>query len=686
MTEMAEPDLPNAPGAHDASAPRRGHERRRATARAVAPILALMAVEALAIRFLAPPVPGEATPAALAIALLVLLVGITPALLRPSAATSIVGCSAVVLASVLWRASDLVGAIPSLDAIGPALDTGAGRLSLLNTVLIAPLTLHLTTIFPRRGVIGMPVVVGFYALIVGAALASFALPPAARPWGLGLLLAAAYAGFGLSGYQLLQTARSARTTSPRAAQQARLLLLALFLAEAPAMLLPLGASARLLIPYELLLGAQILLPLGVAYAIIRNDLFGVDAALRRTLDYTLVSFGLLVIYFSLAALLTQLSRGLGGGWGLAATVLSVIAAAAAFTPLHRVTQRVVDRAFYPERLRFSEMVAAARARLARVVRREEIAELLEAELPPALDASWARLVLRPSFEQPATEPGAWSALLTVAGRTIGGYWLGPRRSGLGYAPHEQEQLQSLAQQAALALAYAETYDALARLNRDLEEQVATRTEHVLAQQRELAAFEERQRLARDLHDSVKQTLFSLGIGLRAARQRVPGDPERALALLEQQEQAALQAQAELGELLGHLRTPATGTADLVMLLERQIARLAEQHGIVVERAMPPSLVLPEPLPRELARIAGEALHNVLRHSGGIAARVTLRAEHGELCMTVEDDGRGFDPSAAHRGQGLRSMGERAAIVGGSLEVRSTPGGGTTIHVRAPLKP
>jgi signal transduction histidine kinase len=649
------------------------------------PMLALLAAEALAIALLAPPHAGDGSLLGSALTIAVLVAGFAPALVRPSPATNLIGCSAIVLASVLWRSPQLASATPTLLELAAALDRNDVRLSLLNAVLLAPLTLHLAARFPQRGRLKNWQLALYYALVIGLALLAIVLPVPDRPAALLALIVAAYAGFGLAGIQFLRTIRSVQPKDPRAAQQARLLLLSLMLAQVPLLLLPLTGLFRLLVPYELIVGAQVVLPLGVAYAVLRHNLFGVDAALRRGLDYALVSFGLLVIYFGLAAVLTQFSRELGPPWGLVATVLSVLVAAAAFTPLRRATQRVIDHGFYPERLHFGTTIAAAQATLARVVERDAVTSLFETELPAQLGADWARLVLRPSFEQPARASGAgvWSTLLVVGGQTIGGYWLGARRSGLAYAQHEQEQLVGLVQQAALALAYAETVEQLRAINDELEERVAVRTMHVLAQQRELAALEERQRLARELHDSVKQALFSLGLGLRGVRTRLAHEPDTA-ELVRQFEQTALRAQAELGALLDHLRTPAHGSTDLVPLIEQHTAALARDHGLAVTQRLPATLVLPEPLVHELVSIAKEALHNVLRHSGVRAAQLELGIEDGSLAMRVSDQGRGFVPTEPLAGHGLRTMRERAMVLGATLDLETAPGKGTTLCLHMPL--
>lgn len=661
--------------------------RRWAAYKALWPTAALLLSELLAIALLAPPHGAELTSAALALACAMLLTGVVPALLHPSVATNLVGCSAVVLTSVVWRGPQFLNPLATFSELGPALAMNDVRLGLLNIVLLAPLTLHLATFFPQRSMLAAWQIAAYYMLVGGTALATFSLPMPGRQGALVALLVIAYAGFGSAGFQFLQAIQRVQPAHPRAAQQARLVLLCLVLAEVPLLLLPWSQTIRWLVPYEVVVGAQIILPVGIAYTITWRDLFGIDAALRRTLDYAAVSFGLLVIYFSLATLLTQISRNLGGTWGVMATVVSVIATAAAFAPLHRVTQRVIDQVFYPERLLFGHAISAARTTLGQVVQRTAVVRLFEGELPQQLGATWARLVLRPAFEQPAStaQPGVWHTLLLVGGQPLGAYWLGPRCSGLKYDADEQEQLQGLVQQAALALAYADTFDTLAQLNQELEERVATRTEHVLAQQRELAAFEERQRLARDLHDSVKQTLFSLGLGLRSARNRMQTDPAMAEALLHQQEQTALQAQTEMGDLLAHLRMPATGSTDLTAMLKQHCAWLLQYHGLHVGLKLPPSLVLPEPLPRELSQVVKEALQNVLRHSGITHAKLTLALDNGTLLLSVADDGCGFDAAVAPHGYGLRGMHERVAALGGKLVVETAPHKGTTVCVQISLK-
>jgi signal transduction histidine kinase len=653
--------------------------------RAIWPLGALIVAELLAGIFLN---AGDwpINPVLLMIALAVLLAGIVPALLRPAGATNLLGCLAVALACVFWYAPGILNSAPSFTDIAHALVADEQRLLLINSVLVAPLTLHLAACFPQQGMLSRRSLFGYDLVLFVIVLALVGLPVPMRGAILDILLLTLNAGFVLAGWQSVQAIRIVTPASPHATQQARLVLLSIITAETPLLLLPISELLHLNIPIEFVLIAQTMLPLGIAGAMLRPDIFGINAGIRRMLNFAVVSFGLLLIYAGLNVILTQIGRSMGVTWGFAITVLTVIPAAAAFLPLQRGIQRITDQLFYPERLAFGRAIGAAQTTLALVVQRDAVTTLLEQTFPHQLGATWARLVLRPSFDQPATaaQPGVWSMLLMVNGQPLGCYWLGPRHSGLKYASDEQEQLRGFIQQAALALAYADTFDTLVHLNHELEERVATRTEHVLAQQRELATLEERQRLARDLHDSVKQTLFSLGLGLRSARGRVRSDPDAAVALLQQQEQVAILAQAELGDLLAQLRTPIGDSADLVAILEQHANWLMQQHGLLLTLDTPAALVLPEPLPRELAQIAKEGLHNVLRHSGTNAAQLTLTSDNGQICLTITDHGQGFDSTLAHAGYGLRGMHERVLALGGRLTIQTAPGKGTTLWLHIPL--
>ncbi len=646
------------------------------------PPLLLLAGELAALAWLWPTIPQPVTPLVALVSASVLLAGLVPALLRPSAVSALALALATALAGVLLIPFDLASLNWRTSAIGLVAVPPAVLLRLLNTAALPPLLLHFVARFAdwRSQPRALTLAYGSSAASVLALL----LAPADWPRAVAAMLfvGCALALLGLAAGRLLQASRAA--PGELAARQSRLLLGSVALAALPLLARPIGFALGLgLLPYPAVLLAQLGLPLACAYAVLRHDMFGIDAVLRRALAYAALSGALLALYFTVAEVLTALLVRLVPQFrGLAAT-LSILAAATAFEPLRRRAQRWVDRALYPERLAFQQALAEAGMALAQVVHRSDVSALLEGALPARLGAAWGRIA-------PADPPGvAWSAALTVGGQALGRYALGPRRSGAPYDADERARLQTLAQQAALALAYADTFDALSTLNRDLEGRVRDRTEQVLAQQRALAVAEERRRLARDLHDSVTQTLFSLSLGARAIRGLLGRNPAAAAEALSDQEAAAHTALAEMRDLLVQLREPETAEEqeNISQWLHEHCAELQRHTGVSVTLAVPDVLCLPAAYTHEVVALAREALHNVAKHSSAAAACCTLRVEDGALLLIVADDGRGFEPATAPpHSFGLRGMHERAAALGGTLQVESAPGAGTRIELRAPLVP
>lgn len=658
-----------------------GRDTIRSIGHPLTPLFLLLAVELTVGALLAVLLPGPLSTVTLITAGGVLAIGLGPVLLRPSWLLGRVGSLAVLLAALVWYSgtSDLPPTL-SLGALAAALPDPRVALGLLNAALLVPLTLHIVARFPRRSAIPDWLLTAGYVVSGGLAAGAALAPDGWRVALLAALAAGAYAGVVVASGLLIWAIRDPRPEQRQQLAQARLLFVSLVLAITPVLALP---ALRLLggaLPSALLLAMQVCFPLAVVYTIFHQDLLRIDVALRRALGYAATSVGLLALYFGLTLALTTLLRGLTPSSPLI-SIFAVLGAASAFPWLQRQANRLITRVFYPERLSFQRELTAAQERLVRVVRRAEVVTLLTAELPERLGVEWARLQPLP---EPPPEGAAWSAPLQVGGRQLGVYWLGPRRTGLPFAPDEQGRLRGVVQQAALALAYAESYEALAALNAELEDRVAARTEQLVAHQRELATVAERQRLARDLHDSLKQTLFSLGLNLHAAAGLARRDPDRTRALLVQQAERVVEAQGELAELLSDLRAAPSGSADLAALLRSEAALVEAQHGFGVVLDVPPRLELAELAARELASVAREALHNALKHSGAAGARLSVRADGKALTLIVADEGRGFEaggtPAAGH---GLRGMRERVVALGGTLTVTAAEGEGTQLWVRIP---
>ncbi|MFJ4789756.1 GAF domain-containing sensor histidine kinase [Streptomyces sp. NPDC088794] len=241
----------------------------------------------------------------------------------------------------------------------------------------------------------------------------------------------------------------------------------------------------------------------------------------------------------------------------------------------------------------------------------------------------------------------------------------PRRDGsCAFTQEDEELLDILAQHAAIALTNARLYE----------------------RSRELTIVEERSRLAHELHDAVSQKLFSLRLTAQAAAALVDRDPARAKGELQQVAALAAEAADELRDAVVELRPAALDEDGLVATLRTQAHVLDRAHSARVTFESRGVRALPAAQEEAVLRVAQEALHNALRHSGAEHVEVTLARRAGGVVLRVTDDGAGFDPHTTRRAGrhlGLVSMRDRTSGVGGTLTVQSAPGKGTTIEMEVP---
>ncbi|MFL7793068.1 MAG: histidine kinase [Anaerolineae bacterium] len=215
-----------------------------------------------------------------------------------------------------------------------------------------------------------------------------------------------------------------------------------------------------------------------------------------------------------------------------------------------------------------------------------------------------------------------------------------------------------------------------------------RTSRLSDQVRALAVVEERNRLARELHDSVKQNLFSVAMTASAIRARVDalnGIPEDLKVMASEVETTSRAAQQEMTRLIEDLRPESIYAQGLAETLNDFTLLLgAREHLLIYLDVHGNDKLLPPPVAEALYRVAQEALHNVARHACATRVDVDLRCIPEQVSLTIEDNGVGFDPSEAHKGLGLGHMRERIMEVGGVLSVDSQPGIGTTIVAEVAL--
>jgi len=199
------------------------------------------------------------------------------------------------------------------------------------------------------------------------------------------------------------------------------------------------------------------------------------------------------------------------------------------------------------------------------------------------------------------------------------------------------------------------------------------------------ALEERQHLARELHDSVSQALYGIALGARSARNRVARDPQRAIEPLDYILGLAEAALADMRSLILELQPESLEREGLVAALTKRVDAIRGRYGIDVRTDLPDEPPVPLDTKQDLYRIGQEALHNLVKHSRAKHASLRLRVDRDALTMEVADDGEGFDPSRSYPGHfGLPSMRERAQLRGGELQIESRPGEGTTVRVRVPI--
>jgi signal transduction histidine kinase len=200
------------------------------------------------------------------------------------------------------------------------------------------------------------------------------------------------------------------------------------------------------------------------------------------------------------------------------------------------------------------------------------------------------------------------------------------------------------------------------------------------------AMKERHRIARDLHDSVSQALFSTVLHTRTAQREVKREGLTPSGQLEQSLDAigelSTGAQNEMRALIFELGHDAVEDG-LVAALTRHASMLRTRHGLDIDVQGPERLALSLRTQTELFNIAREALANVVKHAGASKAWVHVEPRSGRVLVEIRDDGSGFDPAAGHPGHfGLESMHSRADELGGVLTISSAPRTGTVVRVEA----
>jgi signal transduction histidine kinase len=434
-------------------------------------------------------------------------------------------------------------------------------------------------------------------------------------------------------------------------------------------------------PEGLVIVAFLALPVAATIAILKYRLYDIDVVINKTVVYGVLAAFFTAIY---VAIVVGIGTALGSRSNTTLTILAAVVMAVAFQPVRERARKFANRLVYGKRATPYEVLSEFSERMGDAYDAEEVLPQMARMLTEGTGATrgevWLRVgsELRPAASWPQ-DGGAASAIagaepssLSGADRAFPVAYRGEQLGALSVAmpPNEpltpvgEKLISDLASQAGLVL----------RNVRLIEELRASRQRLVSAQD------EERRRLERNLHDGAQQQLVALAVQLGLAQRLAENESPNVSELL-----GRLQTQST--EALDNLRDLARGIYPPLLADQGLAAALSAQ----ARKAPLPVEVQSDGLDRydQEAEAAVyfcclEALQNVAKYAGATKARVRLTTDAGELSFEVTDDGKGFDSERVHLGSGLQNMADRLAALGGSIEVRSRPGQGTTVLGRLPV--
>ena len=434
-----------------------------------------------------------------------------------------------------------------------------------------------------------------------------------------------------------------------------------------------------------------IIPAAVAIAIFKYRLYDIDVVISRTLVYGALAGFITAVYVGIAVGIGTLV-GSGGKPNLGLSILATAIVAVGFQPARERLQKVANRLVYGKRAtpyevlsQFSERVAESYAsddvlpRMARVLAEGTAAEVAEVWLRSGdalqrtaafpLDSAMPSTVHLNGSAEVGIETADRSVLVRHQGELLGALTVTKRR-GESLTPIEIKLMDDLAHQAGLVLKNVGlTSDLQARLV-DLR---ASRQRLVAAQD------DERRRLERNLHDGAQQHLVALKVKLGLAEMLATRDPEKARAAIAELKQDADDALETLRDLARGIYPPLLADKGLSTALQAQARKATLPVTIEADGVGR----YPQDTEAALYFCILEALQNIQKYAQASRAVVRLREEGGELSVEVADDGRGFDVSTTIRGNGLTNMEDRLDALGGTLQIMSRPGGGTTLRVILP---
>ena len=426
-------------------------------------------------------------------------------------------------------------------------------------------------------------------------------------------------------------------------------------------------------------------PASMGVAILKYRLYDLDIVVKKTLVFGIVAVFITAVYLGLVLAIPTLVFGAGTDTGINyATVAATLLVAIAFNPVRAGARRLADRLVYGRRATPYEVLSQFADRLAEVYSTDDVlprmARLVAESTGAASVRVWVRVgnELLPTASWPVDAAAAAAvrsrgdALPTLPGHAVpvrhqaellGAITL-EMSSSDPMTPTKEKLVQDVAAQAGLVL----------RNVRLIEELRESRRRIVTAQD------ERARRLERDIHDGAQQQLVALGVKMRLMEALIERDPGKARGLLEQLQTDTTDALNNLRDLARGIYPPLLADKGLSAALDAQ-----SRKATIPVRIEPDGVGrYPQEVESTVYFCVLEALQNVAKYANANAVEVRLSEVDGLLSFEIRDDGVGFDPAAVEGGSGLRGMADRVEAVGGTLELRSAPGEGTTIGGRVPV--
>jgi signal transduction histidine kinase len=439
-------------------------------------------------------------------------------------------------------------------------------------------------------------------------------------------------------------------------------------------------------------GFGIAVPVAAGIAIFRYHLYDIDLVISRTLVYGALAVFITAVYIGIAVGIGALIGG-GGKPNLGLSILATAIVAIGFQPLRAQLQKVANRLVYGARATPYEVLSQFAGRVAESYAVDEVLPRMATVLADGTRAERAVVWLRSGAQLRAA--AAWppedrpTQPLALAGDSIPpqpgserivevrqqnellGALSVTTRARESLTPIEEKLLTDLAHQAGLVLRNVRL---TADLQRRLEELRASRQRLVAAQD------DERRRIERNLHDGAQQHLVALKVKLGLVVMLTGRDPAQAASTIGELKHDADEALETLRDLARGIYPPLLADQGLAAALRSQAAKATVPVHVDADGIGR----YPQETEAALYFCTLEALQNIQKYARASTVEVRLRADDRQVSVDITDNGIGFDPTTVQRGAGLTNMEDRLDALGGSLQVDSTPGSGTTLRARVPV--